>query len=71
MAAYAKAYTKAYSKTYGAGGDVRTWQLMSGETSKTLTVTNVQAGDYGRRFRCVVSNAAGSATSNSVEIVAP
>ncbi len=49
----------------------KTWQLMTGETAATLSITNVQPGDYGRHFRCVVSNAGGTATSDSAEIAAP
>jgi glucose/arabinose dehydrogenase len=35
-----------------------------GATSATYTLANVQSSDNGARFRCVVSNTAGSATSN-------
>ena len=35
-----------------------------GATSATLTLTNVQAGDNGARFRCHVSNAFGNVFSN-------
>jgi hypothetical protein len=45
-----------------------TWQIMVGETGKTLTIVNVQPEDIGRQFRCVVSGV-GTATSNSADIV--
>lgn len=45
------------------------WVLMSGETAKTLTISSVDSGDIGRKFRCVATNAVGEATSNIAEIV--
>jgi len=51
-------------------GVIPTWQAISGATAKTLTILNVQAGDYGRQFRFVATGI-GTATSNTVEITAP
>jgi hypothetical protein len=41
---------------------------ISGATSATYTISSVTAGDDGARFRCVVTNSAGSATSNEATL---
>ena len=40
---------------------------VSGATTNTLTITNVQESSEGL-YRCVVSNAAGSMTSNAAQL---
>ena len=40
---------------------------VSGATTNTLTITNVQERNE-RMYRCVVSNAAGSTTSNAAQL---
>lgn len=57
--------------------DGSTWTALTGETSATLTLTNVALADSGRRFRVVVSNSAGTVISSvatlsvSVAVIAP
>jgi glucose/arabinose dehydrogenase len=61
--------------TVGAGGTAPLsyqWQRnmisISGATSASYTIAAVAAGDNGAQFRCVVTNTAGSATSNSATL---
>ncbi len=42
--------------------------IFSGVTTDTLTVTNDSASDSGSTFKCLVTNAAGSAVSNAAMI---
>ena len=52
MAAYRAVYREAYPATYGADASpTPTWQDVPASSSDTLTISNVQAGDYGRLFR--------------------
>lgn len=44
------------------------WQNMSGETSSSLAITGTTADDSGRAFRCVATNTAGSANSDSATL---
>ena len=64
--------------TTGAGSLTYQWQLnstdldpppagVSGATTHTLTITNVQESNEGM-YRCVVTNAAGSTTSNAAQL---
>lgn len=48
------------SKTSGSGS----FSAISGATSSTYTTPPASAGDDGTQFRCIVTNAAGSATSD-------
>ncbi len=41
---------------------------ISGATSPSYTLGNVQVSDNGAKFRCIVSNASGSATSNEATL---
>lgn len=47
----------------------RNGAAMAGETNSTLTLSNVVAADSGAKFHVVVSNVAGSVTSNQVTLV--
>ena len=64
--------------TTDAGALTYQWQLngadiypppagVSGATSNTLTIANVQESNEGL-YRCVVTNAAGSMTSNAAQL---
>src|SRR5262249_58970275 len=43
----------------------------SGANSSSYTIAAVTSADNGAQFRCVVSNTAGSATSNSATLTVP
>jgi hypothetical protein len=45
------------------------WQDMSGETDPSYTILETAPADSGRQFRCEVTNAAGSTTSDAAILI--
>ena len=52
-----------------ASPDGTTWTHVSGATTATLTQRATTVADNGKRFRAVVSNSAGSATSSAATLI--